>query len=40
MGKERSEAQRLGNLAAVPQKESKLGVEPVLPLFLDLCLFP
>lgn len=40
MGRERSEAQRLGNLAAAPQKVSELGVEPRLPLFLDLCLFP
>lgn len=40
MWKERSEAQGLGNLAAVPQKVSKLGVEPILPLFLDLGLFP
>ena len=40
MGRERSEAQRLGNLAALPQKVSKLGEQPMLPVFLDLYLFP
>lgn len=40
MGRERSGARRLGNLAAVPQKASELGVEPILPFFLNLSLFP
>lgn len=40
VGRGRYEAQRLGNLAALPHEVSELGVEPILPLFLDLCLFP